>query len=63
MIKKKSAKSIGQRLSVLREQIRVHEQDEGQIAANDLFNDIQMRWGPGFAQWVADGLKDGSAPG
>jgi hypothetical protein len=57
-MKKTSIKSISQRLSAVRDQIRAKSQDDHQIASNDLLNDVEMRWGPGFAQWVADGLKD-----
>jgi hypothetical protein len=59
-MKKSSMKSIGQRLAAVRDQIRSRSRDDYQLASNDLLNDLEMRWGPGFAQWIADDLKDAS---
>ncbi len=52
---KKSVKSIAKRLADAKAQMRTEESMP--IAANDVLADIETRWGPGFAQWVLDGLQ------
>lgn len=54
---KKSVKSIVKALEEARELARAGAAQAANDSLAHITKDLELRWGPGFAQWVADGLS------